>query len=291
MRHVWFFLLLSGFTQPADAFQAVSAESGVLRRVAPRDEKVSATEETARLSDLIEGSIDWYELNDSSTSSEKLKAKPVMRWRNVTRGQDGEAMMVIWTDGQRPEAVASIYPWLDDVVHEFDSLSRGRSLRALEDGTIVWAPAQPGLSFKPLINAESPAATPVARQRQMKALAARFTGVMTGWKADNSDREELRLLPRALYRYEIPADENRRDHVIDGCIIAFVSGTDPEILLVLEAVDDGKDRRWEFACARATSGGLEMRLDKDVIWTALKFPDDKQTLLPHISLRKPIPER
>jgi len=290
MRRTGFLILLMACSQSVDAFQkTLSIEPSAAKKSDDSEKPVSATEETARLSDLIESSVAWYDLNGGSNGSVKLKSKPVMRWRNVARGQDGEAMMVIWTDGQRPEAVASIYPWQENVVHEFDSLSRGRNLQALDDESIVWAPQEVGIQLRPVPEAMSPGAAPVLRQREMKILAARFSGVMTGWKADNSDREELRLLPRALYRYEIPADEKRSDHVIDGCVMAFVTGTDPEILLVLEAIDDGTSRRWEYACARATSGGLEMRLDKDVIWTAVKFPDSTQITKPHINLQKPIP--
>ena len=57
---------------------------------------------------------------------------------------------------------------------------------------------------------------------------------MLGWKADSTDREELRLLPKPLYRYEPKAGP-----VIDGAVFAFVMGTDPESLLLIEAVKSG----------------------------------------------------
>jgi len=288
MKRIWILLVFATVTHPAVAFQqTISIQSTDDSSPKELSKQLSATEETARLSDLIENAVDWYELRSGPESSLVLKSRPVMRWRNVTRGQDGEAMMVIWTDGQRPEAMASIYPWQENLVHEMDSLSRGRNLRALDDGSIVWAPQEVGIQFRPVPEAMSPSATPVLRQREMKILAARFSGVMTGWRSDDTDREELRLLPRPLYRYEIPADKKRSDHVIDGSLLAFVSGTDPEIILVLEAFDDGASRHWEYACVRATSGGLEMSLDKTVIWTAQKHPVADQITLPHMSLRKP----
>ena len=37
----------------------------------------------------------------------------------------------------------------------------------------------------------------------MKGFADRFKVALTGRKADKSDREELRLLPRPLYRHEL----------------------------------------------------------------------------------------
>ena len=290
MKRILILLVSVTVSQPSFAFQQTTPIQSTDDSSTKQSSKpLSATEETARLSDLIENAVDWYELRSGPESSLVLKSRPVMRWRNVTRGQDGEAMMVIWTDGHRPEAVASIFPWQENLVHEMDSLSRGRTLRAMDDDAIAWAPQEAGIQFRPIPEAMSPGATPVLRQREMKALAARFSGVMTGWRSDDSDREELRLLPRQLYRYEIPADQKRSDHVIDGSLLAFVSGTDPEIILVLEAFDDGTIRHWEYACVRATSGGLEMSLDKTIIWTAVKYPDSTQITKPHMNLQKPIP--
>jgi hypothetical protein len=90
---------------------------------------------------------------------------------------------------------------------------------------------------------------------------------MTGWRADKSDREELRLLPKVLYRQEITETPGRRGGSIDGGVFAFVQGTDPEAILLLELLPDQNGRlRWQYAFARATSGGLEARIDKTVVW-------------------------
>ena len=40
------------------------------------------------------------------------------------------------------------------------------------------------------------------RLRQMKSLADEFAVTMLGWKADDSDREELRRLPKEFFRYK-----------------------------------------------------------------------------------------
>jgi hypothetical protein len=100
----------------------------------------------------------------------------------------------------------------------------------------------------------------------MKGLADRFKVAITRWKADKSDREELRLLPRPLYRYEPSEAPGRGSGWIDGGVFAFVQGTDPEGILLLEAVDPDGSPRWQYAFARATSAALEARLDKTVVW-------------------------
>jgi hypothetical protein len=59
---------------------------------------------------------------------------------------------------------------------------------------------------------------------------------------------------------------------IDGGVFGFVQGTDPEAILLLEAVHPDGRPRWQYAFARATSAGLEARLDKPVVW-AVDFLD------------------
>ena len=52
----------------------------------------------------------------------------------------------------------------------------------------------------------------------------------------------------------------RRDQTRAGSTVAclrFVQGTDPEAILVLEAVRQSGRPHWQFGFARATSGGLE----------------------------------
>ena len=118
----------------------------------------------------------------------------------------------------------------------------------------------------------------------MKALASQFQSTMLGWKSDDSDREELRLLPRPLYRYET-TDAT----VFDGAVFPFVMGTDPESLLLLEAVKEGETARWRYAFARRTSGELEGRYHDKVVWTAARYVDQHDSRQSQFSLSRPIP--
>lgn len=247
-------------------------------------------EETKKLSELIEKSIDWYDVLPDVSAKTTLRPQAVLRWRNVARGQDGEAMMAVWAHNGRPVAMASIYPWEGYLCHEFGSLSRENRLIARDKGTVVWSPNTAGVEFKEVPGAPAPAETPAARLRQMKAIAERFKGTMTGWKGDNSDREELRLLPRPLYRYELKEAKEPIASLKDGALFGFVMGTDPEIVLVLEAVGPADHAIWQYAFARATSGGLEAKLDGAVVWTAEKFPPNRVPTNPQVTLRRLIDE-
>jgi hypothetical protein len=197
-------------------------------------------------------------------------------------------MMVVWADRGRPEAFASIYPWEGYLHHEFGSLSRSARLVARDKGNVFWAPAVAGVEFKPVPDAPPPAETPAARLRQMKSIAERFKATMTGWKGDNSDREELRLLPRPLFRYDVKEAKGSGPAILDGALFAFVMGTDPEAVMLLEAVGPENEAAWQYAFARATSGGLEAKLGSAVIWTAEKYPVNRGSTAPQITVRRPL---
>jgi hypothetical protein len=243
-------------------------------------------EEPKRLNEVIEKSVHWYDVLPTADSTTPLPPQPVLRWRNVVRGQEGEAMMVVWPHNGRPVAMASIYPWQGKMSHEFDSLSRGNKVIARDKDQVIWSPSTAGVEFKDVPAAPKPAKTPAERLRQMKAIAERFKATMTGWQADNTDREELRLLPRPLFRYDLANAKNPDSNLLDGALFAYVQGTDPEVVLVLEAIGTAEKANWQYAFARATHGGLEVRLGNEVVWTANKFPANRDPTLPHFTMRR-----
>ena len=67
----------------------------------PKSEPI---EEPKRLNKAIEDSVSWYDVIPEAGAA-PLVPVPVIRWRNVVRGQEGEAMMVVWPHGGRPIAM------------------------------------------------------------------------------------------------------------------------------------------------------------------------------------------
>ncbi|OWK43184.1 hypothetical protein FRUB_02783 [Fimbriiglobus ruber] len=245
-------------------------------------------DEPKKLSEMIEKSVGWYDVLPAADAATPLTAKPVMRWRNVVRGQVGEAMMVVWAHNGRPIAVASIYPWEKWLHHEFDSLSRDTKLIARDKDRVIWSPATAGVEFKAVPAAPAPAKTPAERLRQMKAIAERFKATMTGWRGDDADREELRLLPRPLFRYELAGMTQPDAKLQDGALFAYALGTDPEVVLALEAIGEADKAEWQYAFVRSTSGGLEVKLGNEIVWTAGKHPASRVPTLPHFTIRREI---
>jgi hypothetical protein len=77
-------------------------------------------------------------------------------------------------------------------------------------------------------------------------------------------------LPTPLYRYP-----SAKTGVVDGALFALMSsaGTDPEVLLVIEAKEANGKMRWEYACGRFSDWELRvLRKDKEV-WSSV--PSEK----------------
>jgi hypothetical protein len=237
----------------------------------------------------VEESIGWYQVFADASAMEPMKPQSVLRWGNFTRGkQDADGVFVLWTNGGRPEASVSIYPWYGYISHELVSLSRGAKLVARQEGRVIWSPQAAGVTYKDLPGAREPAATSAGRIRQMKVLADRFQVRMTGLKADRSDREDLRMLAKPLYRAEPAGTQSSDAGWIDSSVFGFVQGTDPEAILLLEAVRIDGRPRWQYAFARATAGGLEARLEKTLIWSVEFLPGETAPLKPQTIISRPV---
>lgn len=245
----------------------------------------SGNEPTAmKLRKAIDNSIDWYQLFPNHDAVIPMEAVTALRWPNNIRGSTDGAT-VIWIANGRPEVVAAIFPWENRFIHEFDSLSRG-TIVARRDDEIVWTPKTMGLEFRLIDDAPAPAATSAARLRQMKSLTNQFKATLLGWLPDNSQREELRMMSRPIYRYEI----DKPDKVQDGALFAYATGTDPEVLLVIEAFGEPGAYRWEYAFVRRSSAGLEGHFRDKSVWTVGKYPQQKNPLLNHIVFARPLDE-
>jgi hypothetical protein len=197
----------------------------------------------------------------------EFKKQPVFEWSNPTRNGVQQGVLFLWLRDGRPAALACIFSHPHEklpgrtMLHELHALD-SEKLVVKRDAYNQWEP-QAGLARSELPGAGAPAATPGARLLQMRRLAQEFAG-------HEIDREgkrwELRLLPTPMYRY--PA---AKAGVVDGALFALTSeaGTDPEVLLLIEAREEGGKRRWEYACGRFSD--LEMhvkRKDKEV-WSSV----------------------
>lgn len=218
------------------------------------------------LREVIDEAVSWYQLLPSAASDTPMEPLVVLRYVNHAR-DSSSGTLVLWLHQGRPEAAATVYDWYGRIIHAFVSLSRGNKMSAREGQRVIWHPANPGIEFRPVPDAPRPADTAAGRLWQMKKLSRLFGSTLLGWKEDNSDREALRLLATPLYRYKSKASD-----FLDGAVFAFVQGTDPETLLLLEAARVGDRYEWQYGFARQTNGALDGRYRGKVVWTVEKDP-------------------
>jgi hypothetical protein len=213
----------------------------------------------------------------------ELKKEPVFEWSNPTREGLQQGVVFIWLRDGRPAAIGSIFSQPQDkpagrqVIHEFHLLDPDKLTVTRPKGVLnEWKP-QAGLLRKELPDAPAPATTAGLRLIQMKKLAAEFTGYTND---QEKKRWDLRLLPTPLYRYP-----SAKTGVIDGALFALVTNacTDPEVLLLIEAREEGGKVKWEFALGRFSDRDLHVQRNDKEIWSSVRdstntFNNDPQHL-------------
>jgi hypothetical protein len=207
----------------------------------------------------------------------ELRREPVYIWSNQVR--DGSyGAVYVWTDRGRAEAIGTIFslptnglsaPDADrDLCHEFHSLALSVLDVSRAPHANRWTPRAPGVSLSPIAGAAPPARSAPQRLAQMRTLTRGFSATTRDM---NQRQWDLRLLPRPLYRYESTDPD-----VLDGAVFAFVTsaGTDPEVVLVIEARKPAgvSEPAWQFAVARFTDLTLWVRHEGTVVFTAETIP-------------------
>lgn len=203
----------------------------------------------------------------------EFRSKPIYVWTNPTRSQGQHGAVFVWTHDGRPIAIGSTFshPEMQRrmLCHEFHSLATGSLRTDHGDAKERWEPEAP-IELLKLPLAPVPDASPARRLLQMKTMARRFAAHSVDYQ---KERWELRLLPQPLYRYEKP-----NETVLDGALFAFVTsaGTDPEVVLAIEARNQGAGPAWYYRTVRFSDSNLYVKLDGKEAWDSVR--DDQHTL-------------
>ncbi len=189
----------------------------------------------------------------------------VFRHSQPVRGDDIGAVY-LWVDrDQRPAVIGTTFAFTIDtdrrmVVHEFHSLATG-PLTTEWRGQTRWQPKQAGLDWKPVPNAPLADANPTVRTRQVRDIARRFSAN----SVDEKDgRWELRLVPKPIHQFEIEKPLS----VSCGSLFFFCQGTDPELVLAIEAQQGDSGYVWHYGAASFTDFALSLQLDTKDVWAA-----------------------
>ncbi len=185
----------------------------------------------------------------------------ILQWTNPTLGTIYGDVFV-WTKYGRAEAIGTVfkgYSPFTSMSIEFQSFSR-EPLEAWYQGGKIWAPEVGDIEFAVLEDAPPPSSAKFARLRQMRSLAGEFS-VDATVRNDHSVTRRLRVLTQPIFRYD-----SRDPQVLDGAIFAFVEGTDPELLIAIEARKTADGFQWQYAIGRMNSIRFEVRRNDKVVW-------------------------
>jgi hypothetical protein len=197
-------------------------------------------------------------------------AEPVLHYSNAERAIGAlDGMTFLWVERNRPVAAISlsIRRLNNSVYRECTSLA-AQPLECKASSGPVWTPKTGGLLERPLADAPPPAEARPQRLTQMRALARKFSAAC--YHPRTGEATALRLLSQPLYRF---ADEKTR--IVDGALFAFVVTNDPELFLLLEAVQGPAEKlEWRYSLARMSSQKLTVRLDDAEVWTVSNYWQD-----------------
>jgi hypothetical protein len=129
-------------------------------------------------------------------------------------------------------------------------------------GQKKWEMQAGSADFRPVPDCDPPVTDRRRRLLQMKDMIRRFSAIELENRKREPAREQLRLLARPLYRYETESDQ-----ILDGAVFCYVHTTDPEALVVLEAITNGDKTHWEYAFARRTTLPVMGLIDDKEVWS------------------------
>jgi hypothetical protein len=193
----------------------------------------------------------------------KLEPKSVLRWSNpATQHVYGDVFF--WTFDGRPEVVMSLFKVWEPPrgLHaEMHSLALG-DVSADRDDSPIWRSTRPGIAPEEIPDAPPPADSALRRSSQMRTLAKGFAAELVDQRVnDKGERQSLRLLPQPVYRYE-----SSNPDVLDGAVFAIVLGTDPELMLLIEARKTGGEFRWHYSLARMNDDAMLVKYNDHQVW-------------------------
>ena len=191
----------------------------------------------------------------------ELQSKPLFRWQNPVSGADGAVF--VWSVEDRPIALAKAH--VNDIKQHYVETLVAISPKPFHVDRKQprdWLP--PGSDAKAVVikDVDAPADAVGVRLTQMRAIARkyRFTSM---WGEENRSEWELRLLSTPLYRYR-----SLENGVIDGAIFGYAQGTNPEAVVVIEAISTDTGKHWEASPQRLSGYAIKAWRDEQIVFDA-----------------------
>ena len=216
--------------------------------------------ERKRTTELNGRELKRWDFSSRQHGALNLSEKPAMRWSHFDVGRYYGDVYVV-TARERPVAIFGMFRWFHPTTNTyvFATALDDSGIVARRDGEKLWQPRTSSLEWKALPDANRPGRSKATRLLQMRKYARSFSGeVSMRPVADRTTFRKLRLLPQPIYRYSTKTT--------DGAIFAFAEGTNPAVLLCLEADLTSESTNWRYGYARRWTFESRMRHEKGGRW-------------------------
>ncbi|MDZ4687049.1 MAG: hypothetical protein SH850_18385 [Planctomycetaceae bacterium] len=205
--------------------------------------------------------------DDGNRGQPQFVDKPVFRYDDQPR-RFVDATLWVWTHEGRPvafqkiEAKENLISSAPEWGYCCTSLANQRLNVAWSHGR-TYQSQEAGIDFQPIPDAPAVAGQSAQRRRQLRELARNFSARILNNPRTN-DTQEMRLLTTPILEY---ADDATK--LVRGSVFAYsTNGTNPDLVIVLEARPTAEGVAWHFAPARMTTGGLTVKSQERVLWEA-----------------------
>jgi hypothetical protein len=234
---------------------------GLAAVAAPGDDR--AHEEAAEADRLCARELARWQLSSDGTLLDR-PAAPAQKWTNPSAGRV-YGHTYVWLDRGRPAAAGCMYRYFDpykSFCGELVALT-GSKLVAKRNDKVIWEP-KTEWKWYPLAGAAAAGAGGPQRLTQMRAIAAECKVELLDRRNNpKGDDQTPRLLATPIYRYDFA-----RTKPLDGALFAYVIGTDPELLLLLECDTSAAAPEWRFGIGRLNRDAVKLRRNSRMVWEA-----------------------
>lgn len=194
------------------------------------------------------------------------RKQSLLNWRNEVRYGDTNGSVYVWTQNGRVAVVGTVFshalrnpPTQRTVARSLLKLCKD-DVYAQADGQVFWEPTNVGLLRAQTLDDVPVSGSRVARLGMMRRIASNFSAEIV--ETDGIKRK-LRLIKTPIYRYE----ESEKSTAVDGGLFVFATeGTDPEVMLLVEALETPEGRQWQYAVGRFAKVLVRVARNGDEIW-------------------------
>ena len=177
-----------------------------------------------------------------SGTDAKFSLEPLLRFSDPTRQMEDATVWKLGEKG-RPKAILVLEKYSHHQYPSYElTVTSNSPPKSVRSDAFRWNPDRETIKWKTLKSPTPPSKRETLRGLQMKQIAHQFS-VSEEFEGQTY---QLRMLPKPLIRY---ADEMEK--LVDGSIFVFSHGTNPELLLLVEAHKSNDDTLvWKAGFAR-----------------------------------------